>query len=133
VAWLAPAAAVALGWTFHRVRLRPSAAELVGLLALLLLVRCALDPSCVSYYHVPFVTALLAWEALEGRRIALVSALAVVGLWGLFSHVSEAAPLVGGYLVLSAGLTIHLASVLLRRGPRRSLEVGARGPEPLVS
>jgi hypothetical protein len=132
VAWLAPVAAVAVGSIFHRARRRPAAAELLGLLALVLLLRCALDPSCVSYYHVPFVTALLAWEALAPRRTGLVSALAIVGLWGLFSHVSQTAPLVCGYLILSAGLTIQLASVLFRRDPR-ALELAAHRPEPLIS
>jgi hypothetical protein len=38
--------------------------QLLGLLALLLLLRCALDPWNCVYYELPFLFTLLAWEAL---------------------------------------------------------------------
>jgi hypothetical protein len=37
------------------------------LLALVMLLRCALDPLDNGYYHVPFLVALLAADAIEGR------------------------------------------------------------------
>ena len=39
-------------------------ADALGLLALLLLLRCLLDPWNIDYYHAPFVLALLCWEAV---------------------------------------------------------------------
>jgi hypothetical protein len=39
-------------------------ADALGLLALLLLARCLLDPWNIDYYHAPFLLALLAWEAV---------------------------------------------------------------------
>jgi hypothetical protein len=46
----------------------------LALLAVLMLVRCALDPWDHAYYHAPFLAALIAWEALELRRMPLLSA-----------------------------------------------------------
>ena len=39
-------------------------ADALGLLALLLLARCLLDPWNIDYYHAPFLLALLTWEAV---------------------------------------------------------------------
>ena len=41
--------------------------DVLLLLALLFLCRCVLDPANNVYYHLPFVIALLAWEALAAR------------------------------------------------------------------
>jgi hypothetical protein len=54
----------------------------LALLALLMLVRCALDPWNHAYYHAPFLAALIAWEVLEGRRAPWISALSA-GLLGV--------------------------------------------------
>ena len=69
--WLAPAlhplivlVALPLGWAFRRRRPRPRPEDALGLLALLLLLRCLLDPWNIDYYHAPFLLALVAWEAL---------------------------------------------------------------------
>jgi hypothetical protein len=47
----------------------------LALLALLLLLRCALDPWNHAYYHAPFLAALIAWEVLERRRAPWLAAL----------------------------------------------------------
>jgi hypothetical protein len=54
------------------------------LLALLLLLRCALDPWDVVYYPVPFLTALLAWEATAGDHRPLRAIAATLVTWYVF-------------------------------------------------
>ncbi|HTU28705.1 MAG TPA: hypothetical protein VMF07_04945, partial [Solirubrobacteraceae bacterium] len=51
------------------------------LLALLLLLRCALDPWDAVYYPVPFLTAMLAWDATSSDRPPLIAALASISGW----------------------------------------------------
>ena len=48
----------------HRAAPRFGGEQLLLLLALLLLLRCVLDPWNVVYYELPFLLALLCWEAL---------------------------------------------------------------------
>jgi hypothetical protein len=55
--------AVPLAWLFRRHGPRPRE-DALALLALLLLLRCALDPNNFDYYHVPLLLALGAWEGL---------------------------------------------------------------------
>lgn len=69
------AAALALLWWRRRSR-----SDVLGLLTLVFLVRCLLDPWDNLYYHAPFLAALLAWEVHAGRRApwaALSAALAL--------------------------------------------------------
>jgi hypothetical protein len=49
------------------------------LLAMLLLARCVFDVVDNAYYHLPFLLALLAWEALSYARPPVLS-LAAAGL-----------------------------------------------------
>lgn len=51
------------------------------LLAMLLLLRCVLDTWDNIYYPIPFVLALLAWEALALRRAPLLALSSVVVVW----------------------------------------------------
>lgn len=51
------------------------------LLALLLLARCVLDVVDNAYYHLPFLLALLAWEALARARPPVLSLLAAGVVW----------------------------------------------------
>ena len=89
IALLAIPAAVA--WKWFRRGERPSS-DLLLLLALLLLARCVLDPANNVYYHLPFLMALLAWEALERARPPLLSAAAAALVWLTFqvlpAHIS---------------------------------------------
>lgn len=48
-------------------------ADALLLLALLLLLRCMLDTWDNVYYPIPFVLALLAWEALSRKRLAVLA------------------------------------------------------------
>ena len=51
------------------------------LLALLLLLRCALDPWDISYYAIPFLTALLAWDATRHEGLPMIALLSTLGAW----------------------------------------------------
>jgi hypothetical protein len=61
-----------------------ASADVLLLLALLFLARCILDVANNAYYHLPFLMALLAWEALERERPPLLSLSAAGLLWVLF-------------------------------------------------
>jgi Glycosyltransferase family 87 len=88
---LLPIPLAALWW-----RRRLDADRALALLALLFLIRCALDPVDQDYFHLPFVLALLAFEAMSERfrlvRGLPVATLAVFGcLWLSFDGLSAAA------------------------------------------
>ena len=57
-------------------------------LALVLLLRCVLDPFDNPYYHLPFLCAFLAWEGLHVRGIPFVS-LFVSGAFLLQTRLAE--------------------------------------------
>jgi hypothetical protein len=74
---LVAALTIGLGVTALRSR---RAIDPLALLALLMLLRCALDPWDHAYYHAPFLAALLAWEVLEARRAPWLTVLAAAWL-----------------------------------------------------
>lgn len=80
-------ALLALGATVaYWLRRRASAPEeVLQLLALIFLLRCVLDPLTYSYHHAPFLTALIAYEALR-RRVPVMSGVAIGALL-LMTHV----------------------------------------------
>jgi hypothetical protein len=64
VSWLIPLASLPIGAAFARHQRGGDRAHALGLLALLLLLRGTLDPFSALYYYLPFLMALVAWEAL---------------------------------------------------------------------
>ncbi|HEY1597687.1 MAG TPA: glycosyltransferase 87 family protein [Thermoleophilaceae bacterium] len=62
---------LALLWWRRRPDAVPEDALL--LLALILLLRCLLDPMTNSYYHLPFLMALASWEGLRRRGAPLLT------------------------------------------------------------
>ena len=131
VFWLIPAVAVFVGWIFQRCRDDRDPMDALGLLALLVLLRCTLDPSNVSYYHAPFVIALLSWETVTRRGVPLISLLTIAGIWGLEYHVFTTAPLVAGYVTIDSGADRiprrrAVAGPVPWPGPRRSARDLAR-------
>lgn len=60
-------------WVGRRRAGQRRAGDVFLLLALLFLLRCALDPWDISYYSVPFLLTLLSWEAVSGRRVPVVA------------------------------------------------------------
>lgn len=98
--WLSPlthpliaALGVALSALWARVRgaaPRVGGEQVLALLALLALLRCVLDPWNVVYYELPFVLALLAWEALCRPERPPVAALAATALvWATFERAPD--------------------------------------------
>jgi hypothetical protein len=72
-------AVLSVAWALRRSRTGAPAHDALLLLALLLLVRCAIDPWNNAYYAVPAVLALGAWEA-HARRGLPVLAISVTAL-----------------------------------------------------
>ncbi len=63
------AGAIPLALTLRRGRFGITGADAMALLALLALLRCALDPVNNLYYHEPLLIALLGWDALASRGL----------------------------------------------------------------
>jgi len=73
------AVALALSLAYARRRGRGNPDDLLQLVALLFLLRCVLDPLTFSYHHVPFLIALISFEALR-RPVPVLSAFAIGAL-----------------------------------------------------
>ncbi len=71
---------LSLAWARAQRALRGGREHVLALLALLFLLRCALDPWNAVYYELPFLLALLAWEALCRPERPPVAALAATVL-----------------------------------------------------
>ena len=79
---------LSLAWARVHRAARPAGEQLLALLALLFLLRCALDPWNVVYYELPFILALLAWEGLcRPERPPVGALLATVLTWVTFESV----------------------------------------------
>lgn len=112
----------------RRGRFGLSGGDAMALLALLLLLRCALDPLDNVYYHAPLLLALLGWDALDPGRLPLRGlAGAALALffrqWSL--HLADVAAYNAVYLMatLAAGLAIGL---VLFRWPVAVLTITSR-------
>lgn len=103
-----------LWWRRARRESRPQPHDALALLALLFLLRCVLDPLNIGYYHAPAFLALLAYEALAGRGLPVLSMLAATGEWLTFEHVQRLGePALTNALYLT--WTIPLSALLAAR------------------
>jgi hypothetical protein len=130
------ALALALGMLWLRRRRGPLEDGL-ALLALVLLLRCLLDPLDNAYYHVPFLLSLLAWEALRRRGLPVLTLLAAGGLWAAFEPALVAHPILdnalhlGGAAMLSGWISLSLfapaklATLGSRLESRRQMSIAA--------
>lgn len=59
------------------------------LLALLLLLRCALDPWDMAYYPLAFLIVLTTWEAIRHRRLPVLSLMATLAAWFSIQEVAK--------------------------------------------
>jgi hypothetical protein len=73
--------AIALAVAFWRRRQGLGPEDTLALLALVLLLRCLLDPLNNDYYHAPLLAFLAAWEGLRTRGLPVLSLLAAAALW----------------------------------------------------
>ncbi len=129
---LATGFALALVWWRTRRDAEPE--DVLALLALILLVRCLLDPMTNSYYHLPVLMSLAAWEGLRRERgpiltvattllIALTMAVGNSGLTGIQLnrlYLAWALPLAG------------VLGLLAFRPPRRIIALEGRSREEVL-
>jgi hypothetical protein len=73
------AAALLLCLLYARRRGHGNPEDVLQLVALLFLARCMLDPLAFSYHHLPFLVALISYEALR-RRVPVLSAYSIGAL-----------------------------------------------------
>ena len=120
---------IPLGGLFWLRRRTLAREDVLGLLALLLLLRCVLDPWNNDYYHAPFLLALLAWEAL-GRdgwpRLTVLAGAALAltfpaSLTTMSAMSAEALRYCATYLVWALPLTAWLSLSLF--APARAAAV----------
>ena len=120
--WLSPiphplivGLAVPLSWLAARRRADP-----LALLALLLLLRCVLDPWNNTYYVLPCVLALAAWEPLRHGRPPLLGLATVVATFITMERIFDVAPLdvvAASYLAWSLPLAAFLGWRLYAPAP----------------
>lgn len=77
---LMPPLALLYAW-LRRDDVRARGTEVLLLLALLFALRCILDPWDNSYYPLPFLLALMTWEAHRFTRPPVISLLATFAAW----------------------------------------------------
>jgi hypothetical protein len=75
---------VPLSLLWARRRPRAGADDVLALLALLLALRCVLDPWNISYYVLPCLLALLAWEVLARERLPVATLATSAATWASF-------------------------------------------------
>lgn len=112
---------LALAFAYARRRRPVELADGLALLAGLMLARGLLDPFNLLYYAVPFVVALVAWEALARRGVPVVSIAACIALWATVGHPAENRDLANAlYLAWSLPLAGWLALRPARLSGRRA-------------
>lgn len=125
---------VPLTGLYAGLRARSSHRELNSpllLLALLLALRCILDPWDISYYAVPFLVALVTWESLSFDRLPVVALLAAFSGWLVLEqthalHLSaDLQALV--FLIVSVPAVLALTVALYAPGAARRLVWPRRG------
>jgi hypothetical protein len=120
------AASLALSAAYWRVRRERPAVDALALLALLLLLRCMLDPLSISYHNAPFVIALAAWEGLRRGGVPYVT-IAANGCILLTAQLGAHPDLLNAvYLAWAVPVAVYLGLVAFGRRGRR----GALAPAP---
>jgi hypothetical protein len=105
---------VPLTWLYHRSRRTTGSGAPLRLLALLLLLRCVLDPWDVAYYPLPFILAVVSWESVSGARYAPARSIgATAATWIVFVMLPRHAG-VDTQSLVCLGFSIPAVLVLLR-------------------
>jgi hypothetical protein len=117
----------------------PAPVDALLLLALLLGLRCVLDPWDISYYSLPFLLALLTWEGLSFQRPPVMSLVASLLAWFIFRGTSSAALNLSAdaqalvFAVVSIPSIMALAVPLYAPGVGRLLAPRVRGTDPVAA
>jgi hypothetical protein len=122
--------AIPLALWARRGRFGLAGNEAMALLALLALVRCALDPVDNLYYHAPLLLALIGWDAMTADRLPLRSLAAVAVALFFFSwsrHLGDLQGFNAAYLVVIGATAAAVAMSLPGRASKR-----ARKPAPAL-
>jgi hypothetical protein len=109
----------------RRRRLPITIADGFALLALLALLRCALDPVDNLYYHAPLLLAFVGWDAFSAQGLPLRSLLATTVAWVFWHgwhHLSSPATFNLAYIGVALALGYLLLSSLLRDISGRSFQ-----------
>jgi hypothetical protein len=127
-AWLSPLThpliallVVPLSLLYRRRNRDASGERVLALLALLFLARCVLDPWNTVYYELPFLLALLSWEALcRPSHPPLLTLGATVAVWVTFVVLRDQPPdlLFAVMLAWSLPLAAWLAREIFAPGMR---------------
>jgi hypothetical protein len=112
--------ALALSAAYWRVRRERPAVDALALLALVLLVRCMLDPLAISYHNAPFIIALATWEGLRRRGLPYVTLAANGAILVTAQLASQPDLLNAAYLAWTVPMTVYLGMVTLGRRDRRA-------------
>lgn len=107
---------LALAW--RRGRFRLAGQEAMALLALLALIRCALDPADNFYYHTPLFLALVGWDALGASRLPVKSLAGVavaLAFWRWLHHLSNVELFNAAYMATILAAAGGLLWTLFRR------------------
>jgi hypothetical protein len=113
---LALAILLSVVWYRSPARARPETVLL--LLAVILLLRCVLDPGNHSYYHAPAIAALLAYEGLSRRGVPWASLALMGALWATIrinAHVTPDQAFALAYLAWAIPAVIAGLWLLFRR------------------
>jgi hypothetical protein len=119
-----------LGLALRRGRFGLSGADAMGLLALLALLRCSLDPVDNLYYHEPLLLALIGWDALAPRGLPVrgLAGAAVALLFRRWSlHLDDVGAFNDAYITVVLVVGLAVSAAVLR--PAWWTRVGARAGE----
>jgi hypothetical protein len=116
--------ALPLSLLFWRRRRRLEPEDALALFALLMLLRCMLDPLNNGYYHAPFLMAFAAWEGLRHQRLPVGALGAAVALAVTTSANASSDVQNVFYLLWTGGVVAYLAVSLY--GPGLSGRLGRR-------
>jgi Glycosyltransferase family 87 len=108
-----------LGLAVGRGRFQLSGAEAMGLLALLTLLRCALDPVDNLYYHEPLLLALIGWDAISSDRLplrGLLGAAVALFFYDWSHHLTNVTTFGDVYALVALVATALIAIALFRSG-----------------
>ena len=120
---------LAMLWWLRRRDAAPEDALL--LFALIALLRCLLDPMTNSYYHLPFLMSLAAWEGLRRRgapALTMGSTLLLASTMALANSGASLASLNRFYLAWSLPLAGLLAALAFAPGRK----IGARSRQEVL-